>query len=184
MRERLDLEEFMESADVSQFWKNAGEIWATRDAELARREQLGGSGSIHRNPDISAWVQEELAKNAGEHPAGYEAFMRRDPAEEIKKFQGLYAAVQNETLLLRPEFQVLVDYLADRKQAIEVLADRKARGHSGNLHANRNNDVDLWWEGTKREYQNIPEFSEVFNRLLEWDDLNPETWVFALREEA
>ena len=110
--------------------------------------------------------------------------MRRDPAEEINKFQGLYAAVQNETLLLRPEFEVLVDYLADRKQAIEVLADRKARGHSGNLHANRNNDVDLWWEGTKREYQNIPEFSEVFNRLLEWDDLNPETWVFALREEA
>jgi len=184
MRERVDLEEFMESADVSEGWKNAGEIWATRDAELARREQLGGSGSIYHNPDISAWVQEELAKNAGEHPAWYEAFMRRDPAEEIKKFQGLYAAVQNETLLLRPEFQVLVDYLADRKQAIEVLADRKARGHSGNLHANRNNDVDLWWEGTKREYQSIPEFSEVFNRLLEWDDLNPETWVFALREES
>jgi hypothetical protein len=44
--------------------------------------------------------------------------------------------------------------------------------------------VDLWWEGTKREYQNIPEFSEVFNRLLEWDDLNPETWVFALEREA
>ena len=184
MRERVDLEEFMESADVSEGWKNAGEIWATRDAELARREQLGGSGSIYHNPDVSAWVQEELAKNAGEHPAWYEAFMRRDPAEEIKKFQGLYAAVQNETLLLRPEFEVLVDYLADRKQAIEVLADRKARGYSGNLHANQNNDVDLWWEGTKREYQSIPEFSEVFNRLLEWDDLNPETWVFALREEA
>jgi hypothetical protein len=184
MREQINLEDFMESADVAQGWRNAGDIWAIRDAELARREQLGGSGSIHQNPDISAWVQEEIARNAGSHPAWYEGYTSRDPSEEVKTFQGLYQVVRNETMLLRPEIEVLVDYLADRKLAIEVLADRKARGRSGNLYANSNDDLDVWWEATKREYQNIPEFSALFNRLLEWDDLNPDTWVFALSEEV
>ena len=184
MREQINLEDFMESADVSQGWRNAGDIWAVRDAELARREQVGGSASIHQNPDISAWVQKEIARNSGSHPAWYEAYTSRDPSEEVKTFQGLYEVVQNETMLLRPEIEVLVDYLADRKLGIEVLADRKAHGRSGNLYANSNDDVDVWWEATKREYQNIPEFSDLFNRLLEWDDLNPDTWVFALRERV
>jgi hypothetical protein len=184
MREQINLEDFMESADVSQGWRNAGDIWAVRDAELARREQVGGSGSIHQNPDISAWVQKEIARNSGSHPAWYEAYTSRDPSEEVKTFQGLYQVVQNETMLLRPEIEVLVDYLADRKLGIEALADRKARGRSGNLYANSNDDLDVWWEATKREYQNIPEFSDLFNRLLEWDDLNPDTWVFALRERV
>ena len=49
-------------------------------------------------------------------------------------------------MLLRPEIEVLVDYLADRKLGIEVLADRKAHGRSGNLYANSNDDVDVWWK--------------------------------------
>lgn len=182
MRERVPLGEFVEATDVAQFWAELGEVYDIRDAELRRRGSLGGSIKIWHNPDIQEWVQARVVEIAGAHPAGWQAYNQRDKLKDVKLFQGLHAITQNPTLLQRPEIQVLVDYLADRKQAIGELKERKDRGQPGSLSAKANADVAFWWEEKRINYRGIAEFASIFDRLLEFDDLDPKTWDIALSE--
>jgi hypothetical protein len=184
MRERVPLGEFIEATDVAQFWAELGEVYDIRDAELRRRESLGGSIKIYHNPDLQEWTQTRLIEIAGAHPAGWQAYNQRDKLKDVKIFQGLQAITQNPTLLQRPEIEVLVDYLADRKQAIEELKSRKDRGQPGSLSAKANADVAFWWENRRINFRGIAEFSAIFDRLLEFDDLDIKTWDIALSEAA
>jgi hypothetical protein len=184
MRERVPLGEFIESTDVAQFWAELGEVYDIRDAELRRRESLGGSIKIYHNPDLQEWTQTRLVEIAGAHPAGWQAYNQRDKLKDVKIFEGLQAITQNPTLLQRPEIEVLVDYLADRKQAVEELKDRKDRGQPGSLSAKANADVAFWWENRRINFRGIAEFSAIFDRLLEFDDLDIKTWDIALSEAA
>ena len=183
MRERVPLADYMESADVSQGWAKLSELYDIRDAELDAIGQAGGNSSIRANPQVQQWMQWEISQLAASHPAWWDAFNLRDKAKDQKLFKGLYAIVGNETLRLRPEIDVLVDYLADRKVAVAELAERKNAGGSGSLDARSNQDVAEWWEFTKRQYRDIPEFSAVFTRFLEFDDLDPLTWALTLRAQ-
>jgi hypothetical protein len=183
MRERVPLADYMESADVSQGWTKLSELYDIRDAELDSIGQAGGNSSIRANPEVQQWMQWEISQLAASHPAWWDAFNVRDRAKDQKLFRGLYAIVANETLRLRPEIDVLVDYLADRKVAVAELAERKNAGGSGSLDARANQDVAEWWEFTKRQYRDIPEFSAVFTRFLEFDDLDPLTWELTLRAQ-
>ena len=183
MRERVPLADYMESADVSQGWAKLSELYDIRDAELDSIGQAGGNSSIRANPKVQQWMQWEISQLAASHPAWWDAFNVRDKAKDQKLFKGLYAIVGNETLRLRPEIDVLVDYLADRKVAVAELAERKNAGGSGSLDARANEDVAEWWEFTKRQYRDIPEFSAVFTRFLEFDDLDPLTWELTLRAQ-
>tara|TARA_B000000437_G_scaffold142416_1_gene103688 strand:- start:5145 stop:8834 length:3690 start_codon:yes stop_codon:yes gene_type:complete len=184
MREAVPLGEFIEATDVAQFWAELGEVYDIRDAELRRRESLGGSIKIYHNPDLQEWTQTRLIEIAGAHPAGWQAYNQRDKLKDVKIFQGLQAITQNPTLLQRPEIEVLVDYLADRKQAIEELKGRKDRGQPGSLSAKANADVAFWWENRRINFRGIAEFSAIFDRLLEFDDLDIKTWDIALSEAA
>lgn len=184
MREAVPLGEFIEATDVAQFWAELGEVYDIRDAELRRRESLGGSIKIYHNPDLQEWTQTRLIEIAGAHPAGWQAYNQRDKLKDVKIFQGLQAITQNPTLLQRPEIEVLVDYLADRKQAIEELKSRKDRGQPGSLSAKANADVAFWWENRRINFRGIAEFSAIFDRLLEFDDLDIKTWDIALSEAA
>jgi len=183
MRERVPLEDYMESADVAQGWAKLSELYDIRDAELDAIGQAGGNSSVRANPQVQQWMQWEISQLAASHPAWWDAFNLRDKAKDQKLFKGLYAIVGNETLRLRPEIDVLVDYLADRKVAVAELAERKNAGGSGSLDARSNQDVAEWWEFTKRQYRDIPEFSAVFTRFLEFDDLDPLTWELTLRAQ-
>mgnify|MGYP001191176558 CR=1 FL=1 len=183
MRERVPLEDYMESADVSQGWAKLSDLYDIRDAELDAIGQAGGNSSIRANPQVQQWMQWEISQLAAAHPAWWDAFNLRDKAKDQKLFKGLYAIVENETLRLRPEIDVLVDYLADRKVAVAELMERKNAGRSGSLDARSNNDVAEWWEFTKRQYRDIPEFSAVFTRFLEFDDLDPLTWDLTLKAQ-
>ena len=183
MRERVPLADYMESADVSQGWAKLSELYDIRDAELDAIGQAGGNSSIRANPQVQQWMQWEISQLAASHPAWWDAFNLRDKAKDQKLFKGLYAIVGNETLRLRPEIVVLVDYLADRNVAVAELAERKNAGGSGSLDARSNQDVAEWWEFTKRQYRDIPEFSAVFTRFLEFDDLDPLTWALTLRAQ-
>ena len=104
--------------------------------------------------------------------------------KDVKIFEGLQAITQNPTLLQRPEIEVLVDYLADRKQAVEELKGRKDKGQPGSLSAKANADVAFWWENRRINFRGIAEFSAIFDRLLEFDDLDIKTWDIALSEAA
>jgi hypothetical protein len=184
MREAVPLGEFIEATDVAQFWAELGEVYDIRDAELRRRESLGGSIKIYHNPDLQEWTQTRLVEIAGAHPAGWQAYNQRDKLKDVKIFEGLQAITQNPTLLQRPEIEVLVDYLADRKQAVEELKGRKDKGQPGSLSAKANADVAFWWENRRINFRGIAEFSAIFDRLLEFDDLDIKTWDIALSEAA
>ena len=177
-RERVALEDFITGPDIKEGWEAYREMIDIRDDELRRRGEQGMSTSLQSKDNIAVKLYYTMSMKQLEkdHPAWWEAFNVRDNLATKQTFEGLRAVVANETLMLRGDIQVLSDYLDDRKIVENELRARKTAGGSGNLKAQTNVDINLYWEAMRLKYSDIQEFKDVFNRYLNQDEIQENTW--------
>jgi hypothetical protein len=88
----------------------------------------------------------------------------------------LRQVVANQVLMEREDIQILSMYLDDREIVENELRARKDAGGSANLNAQSNADVNLYWEAIRLKYSDIQEFKDVFNRYLNQDEVQENTW--------
>ena len=177
-RERVALEDFITGPDIQEGWEAYRAMIDIRDDELRARGEQGMSTSLQAksNADVKLFYSVSMKKLEKNHPAWWEAFNVRDSLAVKRTFDGLRAVVANETLMLRSDIQVLSSYLEDRQIVENELRARKIAGGSGNLNAQSNADVNLYWEAIRLKYSDIQEFKDVFNRYLNQDEVQENTW--------
>jgi hypothetical protein len=177
-RERVALEDFITGPDIQEGWEAYRAMIDIRDDELRARGEQGMSTSLQAksNADVKLFYSVSMEKLEKNHPAWWEAFNVRDSLAVKRTFDGLRAVVANETLMLRSDIQVLSSYLEDRQIVENELRARKIAGGSGNLNAQSNADVNLYWEAIRLKYSDIQEFKDVFNRYLNQDEVQENTW--------
>ena len=104
----------------------------------------------------------------------------RDPLKTAKIIEGFREVVDSETFAYRPDVVQLEEYLEMRDLIAEELNRRwKESGDVDNssLKSRSNQDLEDLWDAVRTGLRVNPQFSKVFDRYLESDNIERNSWV-------
>ena len=182
-RERATPEEILRKPQENMGWTKWAQVRDVVYEELDRRGQQNGSASLRANSnnDLRNILEAAKSEIRVEHPLWWQAYnAARDPLEMAKTVQGFREVIVSEDFAYRPEMPQLEEYL-EAREAIEQELDRrwKASGDVDNASLkNRNNqDLEDLWDAIRVSLRNNPQFSAIFDRYFESDNIERNTWM-------
>jgi hypothetical protein len=182
-RERATPEEILRKPQENMGWTKWAQVRDVVYEELDRRGQQNGSASLRANSnnDLRNILEAAKSEIRVEHPLWWQAYnAARDPLEMAKTVQGFREVIASEDFAYRPEMPQLEEYF-EARETIEQELDRrwKASGDADNASLkNRNNqDLEDLWDAIRTDLRNNPQFSPIFDRYFESDNIERNTWM-------
>ena len=182
-RERATPEEILRQPQQNRGWAKWGEVRNLVYEELDRRGQLNGSASLRANSNNDLRNLLEVSKTdiRAEHPLWWSEYnSARDPLKTAKVIDGFREVVDSEAFAYRPDVVQLEEYLETRDLIAEELNRRwKESGDVDNssLKSRSNQDLEDLWDAVRTGLRVNPQFSKVFDRYLESDNIERNSWV-------
>jgi hypothetical protein len=181
VRERKTPLETVADTESELGWMKYGEFNDWVRSKQAQAEAAGLSPSLnasHMAP-LRQMKQDFVADLAVEHPAWYEQFTNYGASDERMRdvIAGFVAGVQDQAILERPSTDHVLQYLSLRVWVQRTLAARKEAGGSANIESSGNADLQLMWETERTKLGNRPEFSAIYDRYFERDNLREATFM-------
>ena len=162
-------------------WREYTEL---RDFVRTKQEEaiaLGMSGNLnsaHMEP-VRLFQEQQKAELALKYPQWAE--QERDFTRSARRMkavvEGFAAGLQDPQLLQRPSSVHLIEYFEYRMFVQQQLQARDAAGGTDDITSSSNTDLQLFWEQKKQELSFRPEFSALYDRFFERDNLYSESFV-------
>ncbi len=174
MRTRLSRQETFENAIVSRGWREYGKL---NDDIQILLDEAGLSSVRDKGAEyLQEFRQQAVAQLELANPEWRDA-RAESQGNSVQHFDALRAISQADVLRERDDIVALREYLQVRRDMQLLLLARDEAGGSASLIASDNADLAQWWEAFKADfYQRQLAASSLFERYLESDLLDVDTW--------
>ena len=182
-RELKSGREVMEFADTQLGWKAYSELmdWVRIQQDLALAAGLNPHLNTNHMRGVAAVKAKNIAKIAEKHPIWETEYLDIFASERKRKEinDGFVAALADKTILGRADTKHVIEYFELRMFVQRELIRRKEEdGGSLNLErAKSNANLFGFWEQEKEKLGRRPEFSSVYDRYFERDNISMNTFI-------
>tara|TARA_R110000787_G_scaffold54242_1_gene126318 strand:- start:4513 stop:9945 length:5433 start_codon:yes stop_codon:yes gene_type:complete len=181
-RERATPEEILRKPQENLGWTEWGGVRNAVYDELERRSQVSGSASLRAksNMDLRTILENAKTDLRSKYPLWWEEYKApQDPLELTKIIKGFKKVLDDDTFDYRPELVQLNEYMEVRDAIQQELANRAEQSGDLDMRSikNRNNqDLEDLWENARVSIRNVPQFTTIFDRYLENDTIEYDSW--------
>ena len=182
-RELKSGREVMEFADSQLGWKAYSELmdWVRIEQDTAIAAGLNPHLGTTHMEGVAHVKANGIARIAEDHPAWETQYLDVFASERKRREvnDGFVAALADETILGRTDTKHVIDYFGLRMFVQrELIRRNEEEGGSLDLE-NAKSNVDLFgfWEQEKEKLGRLPEFSSVYDRYFERDNISRSTFI-------
>ena len=173
--------DYVKDTQIQQGWNEYSALMSQVRTLQDRAAAAGLSSAITAShmSEVKALKDRVLADISARFPAWREEFddFGSSRARLNAVYDGFASALQVPALLQRPSTKHILEFIQLRLATQSLLDEREAAGYTNNIKARENADILEFWEESKEELGNRPDFENIYDRYFARDDLAQDTFI-------
>ena len=173
--------EYVQDTQVQQGWNEYSALMSQIRSMQDRSGAAGLSTAITAShmARVKEFKDRIIADISARFPAWREEFddFGSSRTRLTAVYDGFAAALEVPSLLARPSTKHILEFLSLRLATQDLLTQRREAGYTDNIKANENQDILLFWEESKEEMGQRPDFESIYDRYFARDDLAQDTFI-------